>query len=122
MKMSVAVPGAAAALLLLVLAVEWLPAGATAVRVPPPNLHPRGAANEPDSVAKDTEGWARSIVARPLFAISRRPPKTLGGKNAVASTGLPRLSGIMISRAGKRGDLHARRGPCADGDRGRHAG
>ena len=103
MKMSVAMPAAAAAVLLVVLAIEWLPAGATAVRVAPPNLHPRGAASEPDSVAKDTEGWARSIVARPVFAISRRPPKLAGGKSAVASTGLPRLSGHHDQPGGQAG-------------------
>ena len=101
MKSSVAASGAMAGVLLLVLVVEWLPGGQEAVTVAPPNLHPR-AVSEPDTVAKDTESWARTIVARPLFAINRRPPKSAGGRSAVASTGLPRLSGIMISQAGKR--------------------
>jgi hypothetical protein len=102
MTPSVALAGAAASVLLVVLTLEWLPGGAPVVTDPPPRVAVRGAANETDTVAKDTEGWARTIVARPLFAPTRRPPKNAEGRNAVASTGLPRLSGIMISRAGKR--------------------
>ncbi len=102
MKTSLAAPAGAAALLLLVLGWEWLPGAEPVVIVAPPSQHARGAASEPDSVAKDTESWAHTIVARPLFAMSRRPPKTINGHNAVAATGLPRLSGIMISAAGRR--------------------
>ncbi len=97
-----ALAGAAASVLLVVLGLEWLPGSEPTVIVPPPSLPAHGAASESDTVAKDTESWARTIVARPLFTANRRPAKNAGGKNAVASTGLPRLSGIMISRAGKR--------------------
>jgi hypothetical protein len=99
---AVAAPLLAAAALVVVLAAEWMPHAERVLTVAPPSLHARGVASEPDSVAKDTESWARTIVARPLFTVNRRPPKLAGGKNAVALTGLPRLSGIMISRAGRR--------------------
>ena len=103
MKPALAVPAVMAAILTVALAAEWMPVGdAPPVLVPPPSLHARGAAGEPDSVAKDTESWARTIDARPLFNMNRRPAKTVDGKTVVASTGLPRLSGIMISSAGRR--------------------
>ncbi len=102
MKPSLAAPAGAAALLLMVLAWEWMPSAEPVVTVAPPSQRARGTASEPDSAAKDTEGWANTIVARPLFAMTRRPPKTAGGHNPVAATGLPRLSGIMISAAGRR--------------------
>jgi hypothetical protein len=91
--------GALGALLLL-LVIEWLPPGeilpATAVRIPHVT-HPVTGIE-----AKDTATWAESIIARPLFSVSRRPPKAKSTGGPAADTGLPRLSGIMITPAGRR--------------------
>ncbi len=60
------------------------------------------------SVAADTPGaardaaWVSGIVARPLFSPSRRPPAVAARAPAGPQAGLPRLSGVMISAAGKQ--------------------
>jgi hypothetical protein len=55
---------------------------------------PPQAATAPDH----TTAWVATILARPLFSRSRRPPAIA----AETRPGLPRLSGITISPAGKR--------------------
>jgi hypothetical protein len=102
-----AVPFAVACCVLVTLAAaEWLPAG----DVPAPRkltvaqVHTadeQGTADDRDA-ERDIAGWAATITARPLFNIGRRPPKTAAHKNVVASSDLPRLSGIMITPAGRR--------------------
>jgi hypothetical protein len=104
MKSGLALPvyGAAGALTLL-LAVEWLPAADPQVTLPAPTAHAaHGSANVAEAVARDTAQWAEAITSRPLFSIGRRPPRHEAGGHAVATTGLPRLSGIMITGAGRR--------------------
>jgi hypothetical protein len=103
-KSDLAVPAyGAAAALLLVLVWEWLPAADSVLPPPPQIIHVRGrAVAETDSVAKDTQAWANAITRRPLFNIGRKPAKLATGHGPVALTGLPRLSGIMITRAGRR--------------------
>ena len=90
-----------AAALGLVLAGEWLlpgrpmPAGA----VPLARLHAAGrAAALP---ARKTTAWAEAILARPVFSISRRPPKAVAAGLAQAAPGQARLAGIMITRSGR---------------------
>ena len=57
---------------------------------------PSGAADAALSVPTATlQQWSEAILARPLFNPSRRP-----GKQAVASTELPRLAGIIIGPRG----------------------
>lgn len=93
--------GACAALGLL-LVIEWLPAGDPAVTAPPLAAH---AAHEGDSheiAARDTTLWAETVIRRPLFTIGRRPARTATPSHMVSATGLPRLSGIMITAGGRR--------------------
>jgi hypothetical protein len=91
-----ALPAAAAAVLVILLAVEWLPSSDPVVPVPTAPVHVHGATTDAESVARDTADWANAIVSRPLFSIGRRPPKVTEHNHTVTSTGLPRLSGIMI--------------------------
>jgi hypothetical protein len=104
MKVGMALPTyGAAGFLLLLLVVEWLPSTDAPVPPPPQPAHTiHGATSEAESVAKDTAAWASAIIRRPLFAVNRRPPKTSGHNAQIAATGLPRLSGIMITQAGRR--------------------
>jgi hypothetical protein len=97
----------ACATLLLVLFAEWLPSGepsGVAVRIPAQHARPHGvpAASGSDSDNdKDTDSWAETITARPLFTIGRRPPKAASNRPSAAS-GLPRLSGIIVTRFSRR--------------------
>jgi hypothetical protein len=93
--------GSSAALLLLLL-LEWvvpaagLPPGAqTPIHLAPPPRH--GALP-----ARQAAGWAATILARPLFSISRRPPRVVEGGKLDTGAGQARLSGIMISPLGRR--------------------
>jgi hypothetical protein len=54
-----------------------------------------------DAVADRLQRWVATSLARPLFNVDRRPvASTESGTNA--ATALPRLSGIMITQAGRR--------------------
>jgi hypothetical protein len=92
----------ALALLLLILAVEWLPQGDPAIALPVAPRMTHGATPEADTTARDTAAWATTILRRPLFTTGRRPQKSAGHLAQTAATGLPRLSGIMITAGGKR--------------------
>jgi hypothetical protein len=71
------------------------PARSTAGGVP--SARPASA----DAVADRLQRWAATSLARPLFNPDRRPVAVAeAGSNAAA--GLPRLSGIMITEAGRR--------------------
>jgi hypothetical protein len=103
MKSDLTLPAyGAAAALCLILVWEWLPAADSVVPVPAQTTHAHGKPAEAESVAKDTQAWAHAITQRPLFNVGRRPPKVSAGHGTVAATGLPRLSGIMITRGGRR--------------------
>ncbi len=87
--------------LALVFAVEWFPSS------PPPPVKQAATphivtATSGEADARDTDDWAETVLTRPLFTPGRKPPKTAPGQRAAASNGLPRLSGIMITAAGKR--------------------
>ncbi len=90
---------AIAVLLLGVLAAEWrmgparAPAAAVARRIaaaPPPSPVPPAA---------QAQSWSATILARPLFYPSRRPPAATAVA-ATESAGLPRLSAVLVSDAG----------------------
>jgi hypothetical protein len=55
-----------------------------------------------DADAKDSDEWADTITARPLFTVGRRPPKAKSVGVAVADSGMPRLSGIIVTGASRR--------------------
>jgi hypothetical protein len=101
-RRSLAAPFYGTAVLLgIVLVLEWLPAAEPPPVKPAPV--PRTGAVASDAVeAKDTEDWADTILKRPLFTVGRRPPKTAHGKPLFSTNGMPRLSGIMITKAGRR--------------------
>ena len=91
-----------AALLALVLALEWLLPNqyAPAATVPLARLHATGrTAALP---ARRTTVWAQAVLARPVFSISRRPPKIAASGPTAAGPGQARLAGIMITRYGRR--------------------
>lgn len=85
----------------LILVAEWLPANA-----PPPVVKAPGPVNlahaEADAPERETESWADAINARPLFTIGRQPRHESGGTHVVSASGLPRLSGILISARDRR--------------------
>ena len=54
----------------------------------------------PDAIADRLRRWAATSLARPLFNADRRPVAAAAGSNAADA--LPRLSGIMITQAGRR--------------------
>jgi len=85
----------------LVLAFEWgWPAGGDPL-VPPPRL-PIGHAVGQPAALRETAAWGETILQRPLFTISRRPPRAVRNGGQVAAVGQARLAGIMISRTGRR--------------------
>ena len=90
------------ALLLLLLVGEWVPGGEPAVQAVAPPRVARGPQAQTRMAARDIEGWAGTILARPLFSVSRKPPKPAAVHSAGAQEGLPRLSGIMIFAGVKR--------------------
>jgi hypothetical protein len=87
--------------LVFILLLEWVwPAPSP----PPITIHkPRVIDHaEPQEAARDTSGWADTILGRPLFSVSRRPPRAPSSSGSQTAVGQARLSGIMISAAGKR--------------------
>jgi hypothetical protein len=101
-KPALALPAAAAGMLVILLAVEWLPSSDPVVPLPRSPAHGHGANTDAESVARDTADWATAITSRPLFTIGRRPPKLTQHNQTVTATGLPRLSGIMIMPGARR--------------------
>jgi hypothetical protein len=89
----------ACAVLLVGLTLEWLPAGDT-IKLPPPKV-PHLAAADESGTSKDTDEWAETITARPLFTVGRHPPKSNNGPHTISGNGLPRLAGIMITPYGR---------------------
>lgn len=86
--------------LMIVLALEFLPGAPLPHVRPPPVPH---AVQEGDAAEiRNTDEWADTVLARPLFAPDRKPPRQHGGPAIVAANGMPRLSGIMITPAGRR--------------------
>jgi hypothetical protein len=101
MKRTLAAPFyGACAILVAILPLEWLPSAE------PPPVKPAASQRlvtptDTGTDTKDTGEWADTVLARPLFTVGRRAPKSAGGAHQAANTGLPRLAGIMITMAGK---------------------
>ncbi len=88
----------------LVLLLEWVwPAGGAAG-----GLGRLGGLHLPQSVpkanlqARAAEQWAATVLARPLFTISRRPPRVETSRGTAAAPDQARLSGILIGRFGRQ--------------------
>ncbi len=88
-------------LLAVVLALEWAwPAGQVGT---PAQLRREAAlATSPVPAPRETSVWASAALARPLFSISRRPPRAEPGGHGTAAPGQARLAGIMITGFGRR--------------------
>jgi hypothetical protein len=85
----------------LVLLLEWVwPDGAP---VGPGRLgwHPVPPAQKAGQ-ARAVADWEASVLARPLFSISRRPPKVEASTGTAAAPDQARLAGILIGRFGKQ--------------------
>ncbi len=85
----------------LVLLLEWVwpegsPAGPGRT-----GWHPVPQAAKPGLQARAADEWATSVLARPLFSISRRPPRVEASAGTAAAPDQARLAGILIGRFGK---------------------
>ena len=88
--------------LALVLALEWLwPASAPSL-LPPPKPRLINHAEGPKLAERDTAAWGDTVLARPIFSVSRRPAKIVHSTGAVTAVGQARLSGILITSQGRR--------------------
>jgi hypothetical protein len=88
--------------LTLVLMLEWVWPSGLGQAGPSGGLHlPHGAAKA-SVQARAVSDWAESVLARPLFSISRRPPRVEASAGGTAAPDQARLSGILIGRFGKR--------------------
>jgi hypothetical protein len=100
--------GALALVLAATLAVELaLPgpgdddvAAATGIR-PAPRLPRLDAARATAQVIDRSDAWVATILARPLFSRDRRPPDAKVASASDPGEGLPRLTGIAVSPAGR---------------------
>ncbi len=89
-------------LLALCLAAEWLwpDSGALAPAAPVRLGGHRAAAQALPE--RDTATWGDTVLARPLFSTSRRPPRVVASTHSDSAPSQARLAGIMITRYGKR--------------------
>jgi hypothetical protein len=83
------------AVLVVVLALEWLLPGDSVLALPAVRL--AGPARQVAPPARRTGAWADMVLARPVFSISRRPPRVAAGPKADTEAGQARLAGIMVS-------------------------
>jgi hypothetical protein len=101
-----------AAALVAVLALEYHGARSEDATLPSASRRPAGIRSgapagppdpgPPDPGPPDTpQARVDAILARPLFQPNRRPPASVPGAGASGPAALPRLSGVMISRAGR---------------------
>lgn len=61
---------------------------------------PDAPGGQPVLAIDRSRDWAFTILARPLFSATRRPPPG-GGASGTAGVGVPRLSGVLVSPSGK---------------------
>jgi hypothetical protein len=94
--------GTVLGVLTLVLLLEWVwPTGSYEAGPPVGLLLPHDGPRARVQ-ARAASAWAESVLARPLFSISRRPPKVQASAGTAAAPDQARLSGILIGRFGKR--------------------
>jgi hypothetical protein len=90
--------GGLCAVLALTLGLEWVLPGGSPQETAGHAVHLFSAGTHTALPVRETSGWAETILARPLFSISRRPPRVVAGKSSETPVGQARLTGIMISR------------------------
>ncbi len=93
--------GVMAALALVVL-LEWTWPGGGEVAAPSAALRLTHGSQKTPSIERETNAWAATILARPLFSAGRRPPRVAAGSRDEAAPDEARLAGIMIGRFGRR--------------------
>jgi hypothetical protein len=89
------------ATLALVLVLEWVVPAPGDTGGQPALPHKLGGGAKVAIPSREAELWARQILARPLFSISRRPAREATGTQS-ESVDQARLAGIMIGRFGRR--------------------
>jgi hypothetical protein len=89
------------AALALCLLLEWTLPGNADIAAPAAAPHALRASPKAPLAARQAGTWAEAVLERPLFSISRRPPKVAAGPSEAAPDEA-RLSGILIGRFGKR--------------------
>lgn len=92
---------ASAGLLLLLILWAWLPSRPPPALPAPRPVHAAAGARTADADEVDYDELAETVLARPLFTIGRRPVKIAETSGHSAGTGMPRLSGIMITPTGR---------------------
>jgi hypothetical protein len=89
--------------LVFVLLLEWVwPEGSAAGAGRLGGLHLTQAAPKAALQARAAADWAATELARPLFSISRKPPRVEASAGTAAAPDAARLSGILIGSFGKR--------------------
>jgi hypothetical protein len=90
------------AVLALVVLLEWTWPGGAEVAAPVAALRLAHGSPKTPLAERAANAWAATILARPLFSASRRPPHVAAGTPDEAAPDEARLAGIMISRFGRR--------------------
>jgi hypothetical protein len=85
----------------LVLLLEWVWPDAAVIGPGRIGWHPVPPTQKAGQARAVTE-WEASVLARPLFSISRRPPKVEASTGTAAAPDQARLAGILIGRFGKQ--------------------
>ncbi len=88
--------------LAFLLVLEWVWPGGSAAGVTVSPARVAVQARAPALAARDTSAWVSAVLARPLFSVSRRPPRVVSHGLGVVAAGQARLAGIMITRSGRR--------------------
>lgn len=99
---SLRVLGGLCGALALVLLLEWVVPASDGVGQPASPLRLLKGAPKASLQARAVGDWADVVLARPLFSISRRPPRVEAGGQTAANAGAARLSGILIGPLGRR--------------------
>jgi hypothetical protein len=87
----------------LVLLLEWVwPEGAVEGPGRLGGWHPGQSAPKAGLQPRAVADWATSVLARPLFSVSRRPPHVEASAGPSAAPDQARLAGILIGRFGKQ--------------------
>ena len=81
---------------------EALPVARPNLPRPPPSRALASSAGNAEAGPTDAalQSWSKTILARPLFSPSRRPPSSKAPIPAATEEELPRLSGVLVSASG----------------------
>lgn len=92
----------ASLVLAVVLGLEWIGGGGEGAPAAVPAAKHKAAPSQPqDEDTRDTADWVDTVLARPLFSVSRKPTKPDAAAKT-AGAGMPRLAGILVTPQGRR--------------------